>query len=71
MVKTEMDLRLEAAAASELLENFRDDPTYRVPTVDWERTSKRVLTTERIYGTPIDQTNQLVEAGHSGASVAN
>ncbi len=69
MVKTEMDLRLEAAAASELLENFRDDPTYRVPTVDWERTSKRVLTTERIYGTPIDQTNQLVEAGHDLSSV--
>ncbi len=63
-VRIEMDLRLEAAAASELRENFADDPTYRVPRVDWQRTSRRVLTLERIHGIPIDEKERLIEAGH-------
>ena len=50
-----MDLRLEAAAAGELAENFIDDSGFRVPAVDWERTSRRVLTLERIEGSPIDE----------------
>ena len=31
MVRVEIDLRLEAAAAAELAENFAGDTTYRVP----------------------------------------
>ena len=34
-VRMEMDFRLEAAAASEFVENSRDDPDVRAPTVDW------------------------------------
>ncbi len=49
----EMDLRLEAAAISEMADNTRDDPAFRVPDVDWTRTAKRVLTLEWIDGTPI------------------
>ncbi|HYW60218.1 MAG TPA: AarF/UbiB family protein, partial [Xanthobacteraceae bacterium] len=33
-VTIEMDLRLEAAALSEMAENTKDDPDFRVPTVD-------------------------------------
>ena len=64
MVQVEMDLRMEAAAASELAENFEDDASYRVPTIDWPRTSRRVLTTARVFGTPIDQVQELASAGH-------
>ncbi|MFP3701432.1 AarF/UbiB family protein, partial [Burkholderia sp. SIMBA_013] len=42
--KIEMDLRLEAAALSELAENTKDDPGFRVPEVDWERTGRDVVT---------------------------
>ncbi len=49
----EMDLRLEAAAISEMADNTRDEAGFRVPEVDWKRTSKRVLTLEWIDGTPI------------------
>jgi ubiquinone biosynthesis protein len=52
-VAIEMDLRLEAAALSEMAENTRDDPDFRVPQVDWLRTSKDVLTMEWIEGTPL------------------
>jgi ubiquinone biosynthesis protein len=63
-VRTEMDLRLEAAAASELAENFAGDPDFHVPAVDWQRTSQRVLTLERIIGSRIDDRAALVAAGH-------
>ncbi len=49
----EMDLRLEAAAISEMAENIVGDQGFRVPNVDWKRTSRRVLTLDWIDGTPI------------------
>ena len=44
----EMDLRLEAAAASEFRENLEDDPDFRAPAVDWDRTTREVMTMEWI-----------------------
>ncbi|MEI6985469.1 MAG: 2-polyprenylphenol 6-hydroxylase [Rhodospirillaceae bacterium] len=60
----EMDLRMEASAASELAGNFRDDPWFRVPKVNWDRTAQRVLTLERIHGIKVDETEKLIQAGH-------
>ena len=49
-----MDLRLEAAAISEMADNIKaSDEGFRVPDVDWRRTAKRVLTLEWIDGMPI------------------
>src|SRR5881392_1840001 len=64
-VQLEMDLRFEAAAASELAENFADDPGFRVPRIDWLRTGRTVLTTERIGGIRVDDRAALVAAGHN------
>ncbi len=64
IVRVEMDLRLEAAAAEELGVNFQDDPSYRAPTIDWDRTAERVLTLERIDGTPIGDRAAIAAAGH-------
>ncbi len=63
VVANEMDLRMEAAAASELAENFYGDETFRVPAVDWRRTARRVLTLERIHGLPIDERAMMIERG--------
>ncbi|MGD9847421.1 MAG: ABC1 kinase family protein, partial [Variibacter sp.] len=52
-VAIEMDLRLEAAALSEMAENTKDDADFRVPAVDWDRTAREVLTLEWIDGTPL------------------
>ena len=52
-VALEMDLRLEAAALSEMAENTRDDPDFRVPLVEWDYTARNVLTMEWIGGTPL------------------
>lgn len=63
-VRLEMDLRMEAAAASELAENMQDEEGYRVPKVDWTRTAQRVLTIERIHGVGIGNRAGLEDAGH-------
>jgi ubiquinone biosynthesis protein len=63
-VQQEMDLRFEAAGASELRENFADDATFRVPRIDWRRTSRQVLTLERVGGIRVDDRPALEAAGH-------
>lgn len=49
----ELDLRREAASASELAEAMKGYEGYRVPTIDWDRTNGRVLTVEWIDGVKI------------------
>ena len=61
-VAMEMDLRLEAAALSEMAENTKDDPDFRVPTVDWDRTSHHVLTMEWIDGIALNDRAKLEAA---------
>jgi len=65
----EMDLRLEAAAISEMADNIAGDRelesgNFRVPGVDWRRTSKRIMTLEWIDGMPIGDRAALAAAGH-------
>ncbi len=62
--KIEMDLRLEAAALSELGENTAADPGFRVPAVDWERTGRDVITMEWIDGVRMSNVAALRVAGH-------
>jgi ubiquinone biosynthesis protein len=59
----EMDLRLEAAAMSEMAENVAGEAEFRVPTVDWRRTAQRVLTIEWIDGISIADKKGLAAAG--------
>ena len=67
--RVEMDLRLEAAAAEELAENFAKDKTFRVPSVDWQRTSERLLTLERVAGARIDSGTALADIGADPVAV--
>ena len=60
----EMDLRLEAAAISEMQDNIAgDDDAFRVPTIDWLRTNRRVLTLQWIEGIPISDHDALRARG--------
>ena len=64
-VTMEMDFRLEAAAASEFAENVADDPDFRIPDVDWDRTAREVLTTSWIDGIPLSDVKAIRAAGHN------
>ena len=59
LTKNEMDLRLEAAAANELDENFKNDDRFVVPRVFWELTTKRMLVTSWIDGIKINDLDSL------------
>ncbi len=63
-VTMEMDLRLEAAALSEMAENAKDDTEFRAPTVVWDLTSREVLTMEWIEGIPLHDIEAISAAGH-------
>ena len=64
-VRLEMDLRFEAAAASELQGNFVGDNSFIVPDIDWKRTARRVLVTEWVEGINIADKKALLKAKHN------
>ena len=45
---------MEASAADELAENFKNHLNYRVPKIYWDLTTKRILVLEYIEGIKID-----------------
>ena len=49
----ELDLRLEAGAASEMSDNLHADEMIRIPEVIWPLSARRILTVEWIDGTPL------------------
>ncbi|WCL54368.1 2-polyprenylphenol 6-hydroxylase [Gimibacter soli] len=63
-VLREMDLRLEASAAAELADNMAGEDGYRVPQIDWDRTSRSVMTQEWADGIRLGDRDALVAAGH-------
>jgi ubiquinone biosynthesis protein len=69
-VRMEMDFRLEAAAASEFAENSRRDPEVRAPAVDWDRTTREVMTMEWIDGVPLTDPERLAELGFDPRALA-
>ncbi len=66
----ELDLRREAASASELAEAMASFAKFRVPAVDWDRTSGSVMTIDWIDGTKISNLEALKAAGHDLSDIA-
>jgi len=66
----ELDLRREAASASELAEMMKGFAGYRVPAVDWDRTNGRVMTIEWIDGIKISRVEELKAKGHDLPALA-
>jgi ubiquinone biosynthesis protein len=69
-VAIEMDLRLEAAALSELAENTRADADFRVPEPEWDLTERDVLTTEWIEAIRLSDLPAIEAAGHDRVALA-
>jgi ubiquinone biosynthesis protein len=66
----ELDLRREAASASELREAMQSVAGYEIPVIDWDRTSGRVLTLEWVDGVKIANIDALRAAGHDLNAIA-
>lgn len=71
-MKFELDLRLEAAAASEIADNMRKDHNVIIPKIYWDLTSENILTTQWLDGTSIYDTPllKLKEMGLEPAKIA-
>ncbi|PLK26467.1 2-polyprenylphenol 6-hydroxylase [Novosphingobium sp. TH158] len=67
----ELDLRREAASASELAEAMKGHDGYRVPAIDWDRTCGNVMTIEWIDGTKLSDLDALKAAGHDLPKLAH
>jgi ubiquinone biosynthesis protein len=59
----ELNLKLEAAAASELWDNSQDQLYIYIPKIFWSLTSENILTSEWIDGTPIYDLDRLKTKG--------
>ena len=66
----ELDLRREAASASELAEGLTAEPGFRIPGIDWRRTSRTVLTLEWIDGIKLSNIAAIDAAGHDRKALA-
>ncbi len=62
-MRLELDLRLEAAAISEMAENIKDDTGFRIPEVQWDQVAQNVLTTTWVDGIPIRDHAAIDAAG--------
>lgn len=59
----ELDLRMEAAAASALMDDLKGTPGVRIPHIVWRLTSRRVLTLEWIDASPVSDFEALAAKG--------
>lgn len=66
----ELDLRREAASASELADAVKAQHGYCVPAIDWDRTTGRVMTLEWIDGIKLGKIEELRAAGHDLPDIA-
>lgn len=64
IMKGELDMRLEAAGASLLRENFAGFEGFYVPQIYWKFTTQKVFVLEWIDGIKIDDKEALTKAGH-------
>ncbi|MFB6142983.1 MAG: ABC1 kinase family protein [Halorientalis sp.] len=69
-IREEMDYEREARMLTEIRGNFADDDRIRIPEVDEERSTRRVLTMEYVEGTKISEVARLDERGIDRTAVA-
>ncbi|MGR3650743.1 MAG: 2-polyprenylphenol 6-hydroxylase [Roseovarius sp.] len=70
VVTAELDMRLEAASASEFAANTGGDEGFRLPAVRWHLSSRRVMTMEWADGVPLGDNAALDAAGHDRVALA-
>ncbi|SEL53626.1 2-octaprenylphenol hydroxylase [Roseovarius azorensis] len=69
VVTGELDLRLEASSASEFAANTGGDTGFKLPSVQWHLSSRRVMTMGWADGVPLGDNAALDAAGHDRADL--
>ena len=69
VVMGELDLLLETASAAEFAANTEGDPGFHVPSVNWELSSRRVMTLAWVDGIPAGEVDAIKAAGHDADAI--
>ena len=69
-LKKEMDFTLEASHTERFRKAFEDDDRVIIPRINWDLTSKKVLTMSHIEGIRIDKVREMRERGIDTVEVA-
>lgn len=70
VVRGELDLRVEAASASEFANNTAEDEGFQVPVLKWAHSARRVMTLGWADGLPLGDNDALDAAGHDRSALA-
>ena len=69
-IKRELDLRMEAAALSEMGDNTEKDTQIDIPKVIWEYTTRRIVTMHWVNGKKASDIEMLKQTGHDMPQLA-
>ncbi|CUH84346.1 2-polyprenylphenol 6-hydroxylase [Thalassovita mediterranea] len=69
VVKGELDLRLEAASASEFQANTEKDAGFQLPQVRWGLSGRQIMTMDWADGLPLGDNDALDAAGHDRRAI--
>ena len=71
VVRGELDLRLESAAASEFAANTKDDEGFQLPAIKWNLSARRVMTLGWAGGVSMGDNDAIDAAGHDRVALSN
>ncbi|KIN65877.1 2-polyprenylphenol 6-hydroxylase [Sulfitobacter noctilucae] len=71
VVRGELDLRLESAAASEFAANTKNDEGFQLPAIKWNHSSRRVMTLGWADGVSMGDNAAIDAAGHDRVALSN
>ncbi len=71
VVRGELDLRLESAAASEFAANTEKDDGFQLPQIKWNLSARRVMTLGWADGAPMGDNDAIDAAGHDRVALGN
>ncbi len=71
VVRGELDLRLESAAASEFAANTVNDEGFQLPAINWNHSARRVMTLEWADGVSMGDNDAIDAAGHDRVVLSN
>ena len=70
VVRGELDLRLECAAAAEFAATTKNDEGFSVPSMNWDLSSRRVMTSEWVDGIAMNDITAIDAADHNRTELA-
>ncbi|TWH51690.1 AarF/ABC1/UbiB kinase family protein [Sporomusa sp. KB1] len=70
-LRRELDYTIEARNTDKISIQLKDQTDFYIPTIYWDYSTKRILTTEFIQGIKVNQSDLLLQQGYNLSLIAN